>query len=190
MRPPFRPLGHLCAFSLLELAVVVAIISMLAVIAAPEYGRLLDRARSTACMGNLRAIGAALGAYLSDNDGRLPYINNPPPYQVYEDDDDLPPEQEAVTLLEAFGPYGIAETTLRCPADVKASNFFGRVGTSYEWVPRIDGEQSVSPKVLSRRGGLVTRRLGRITVLRDFDTVHFGRGNRLLGDGRVIYYTK
>lgn len=176
-------------FSVLELTVVVAILAMLAALAAPEFGRLLDRARSTACMGNLRAIGSALGAYLADHDGRFPFINNPPPYDVYEEET-LPEDEEAVTLLEAFGPYGVAESTLRCPADVRASNFFGRLGTSYEWVPRIDGEASVSPRVLSRRGGLVTRPLNRITVLRDFDTVHFGRGNRLFGDGSVRFYMR
>lgn len=168
---------------------VVAILGMLAVLAAPEFHRVNDRARSTACMGNLRTLGVALAAYLSDHQGTFPYINNPPPYEVYEEDD-LPPEQPPLSLLEAFGPYGVTENTLRCPADSRAANFFGRVGTSYEWVPRIDGEQSVSPRVLSRRGTISTRPLGRITVLRDFDTVHFGRGNRLLGDGRVIFYTK
>lgn len=70
------------------------------------------------------------------------------------------------------------------------NNRFASTGTSYEWIPRIDGEQSVSPKVLSRRRGLVVRPLGRITVLRDFDTVHFGRSNRLYGDGRVVMVTR
>lgn len=181
-------LGHR-AFTLIELLVVLSIIAMLGVLAAPEFSRTIERARSTACLGNLRSLGVAVNSYVSDNDGRFPYINNPPPYEVYTEDDALPADQEPVTMLEAFGPYGIAEKTLRCPADVKMNNRFASVGTSYEWVPRIDGEQSVSPKVLSRRGGLIARPLGRIVVLRDMDPVHFGRSNRLYGDGRVMMVT-
>lgn len=180
---------HKRAFTLIELLVVLSIIAMLGVLAAPEFSRTLERARSTACLGNLRSLGVAVNSYVSDNDGRLPFINNPPPYTVYEEDDELPADAEPVTMLEAFGPYGISETGVRCPADVKMNNRFASTGNSYEWVPRIDGEQSVSPKVLSRRRGLVTRPIGRITVLRDLDPVHFGRSNRLYGDGRVVMVT-
>ncbi|MEX1117562.1 MAG: hypothetical protein WEB60_02090 [Terrimicrobiaceae bacterium] len=108
---------------------------------------------------------------------------------MYEEDDELPPDVEPTTMLEAFGPYGISENTLRCPADVKMNNRFAATGTSYEWIPRIDGEQSVAPKILSRRRGLVTRPLGKIIVLRDVEGVHFGRSNRLYGDGRVVMVT-
>ena len=75
-----RPLRRQGAFSLLEVLVVLVIVALLAALGAPEYGRMMERAKSAACMGNLRAVGAALGSYLSDHDGRMPYINNPDPY--------------------------------------------------------------------------------------------------------------
>jgi len=181
-----RPLRRQGAFSLLEVLVVLVIVALLAALGAPEYGRMMERAKSAACMGNLRAVGAALGSYLSDHDGRMPYINNPDPYPIYSEDDDLPEEVTPITLVEAFGPYGIPNRGFRCPSDAAMNNQFAKLGTSYEWIPRIDGEQSVAPKVLARRGQLVTRKINRIVVLREFDPVHFGRSNRLYGDGRVI----
>jgi prepilin-type N-terminal cleavage/methylation domain-containing protein len=190
MNTPFPP-GPLTArraFTIVELLVTMAIIAMLAALAAPEYSRLVDRARSTACAGNLRSIGIALLNYVNDNDGRFPHINNPPPLEVYDEDDDLPDDQEPQTLLEALADYGLTAESFRCPADAAdaARSNFQKYGTSYEWIPRIDGEQSVAPRVLSRRRGLVTRKLSRIIVMRDFAGVHFGRANRLYGDGRVI----
>ncbi len=181
--------SHKRAFTLIELLVVLSIIAMLGVIAAPEFSRTIERARSTACLGNLRSLGVAVNSFVSDNDGRFPYINNPPPYEVYEEDDDLPDDVEPVTMMEAFGQYGISDKSFRCPSDVKMKNFFSSVGTSYEWVPRIDDEPRVAPKVLSRRRGLVERPLGRITIIRDWEGVHFGRSNRLYGDGRVVMVT-
>lgn len=186
-------------FTLIELLVVVAIIGMLAALATPEFGRVIDRSHSTACMSNLRGIGVALNSYLADNDGRFPHINNPPPYNVYEstepettgeeDDDGSPVEDDVqpMLLIEAFGPYGISSETLKCPVDAKnAAGYFATCGSSYEWRPLIDGDVSTAPKVLSRRGQLRTRRASRVRVLYDFSPLHFGRANFLYGDGRVV----
>jgi prepilin-type N-terminal cleavage/methylation domain-containing protein len=174
------------AFTLVELVVSLAIVGLLATLALPEFGRLMDRARSASCMGNLRAIGAAVSSYISDNEGRLPHVNNPSPWNVYDEDTPLPDDAEPVTLAEVIASYGLSEQALRCPGDVRMNNRFAQSGTSYEWIPRIDGEQSIAPRVLSRRRGLVNRNLSRIIILRDFDLVHFGRSNRLYGDGRAV----
>jgi len=194
-----RSAGLHGAFTLIELLVVVAIIALLAALSAPEFGRIIDRSQSTACMSNLRGLGVALNSYLADNNGRFPHINNPPPYDVYdspepattgeEKDDGSPVEGdiEAVTLLEAFGPYGISAQTLKCPVDGKQkSGYFATIGSSYEWRPLIDGDLNTAPQVLSRRGQLRTRRASRVRVLYDFSAVHFGRANFLYGDGRVV----
>ncbi len=182
------------AFTLIELLVVIAIMALLGILAMPEFGRLVERAKSATCMGNLRSIGGALGSYLSDHDGRFPHINNPPPFNVYDEaaDDGEAADEDApiLTLSEAFGPYGIPERGFRCPADAAMNNYFAGHGTSYEWVPLVDGEQSVAPKILSRRGQMVVRKNKWIIVLRDFDAVHFGRSNRLYADGHVVMAQK
>jgi prepilin-type N-terminal cleavage/methylation domain-containing protein len=65
------------AFTLIELLVVIAIIAILASIAYPVLTRVLERAKVTKDMNNLRQIGLATQTYLNDNDGTffLPTVN-------------------------------------------------------------------------------------------------------------------
>ncbi len=181
MRVPVRTKG---AFTLIELIAVIAIIAMLITLAVPEYGRIMDRSRSTACMSNLRQIGVAVGLYAADNEGRLPYINNPA-RPVYVDEEDLPEGETAQTMLEALGPYGVIDRVLRCPADAAQNNYFASEGTSYEWRPWIDGESKLTPRVFTRRGTIANRSPSRIRIVMDVDNVHSGRQNALFADGRV-----
>jgi prepilin-type N-terminal cleavage/methylation domain-containing protein len=60
------------AFTLIELLVVIAIIAILAAIAAPIFTGIIERARVTQDMNNLRQIGLAVQVYLNDNDQVLP----------------------------------------------------------------------------------------------------------------------
>lgn len=175
------------AFTLIELLVTIAIIGLLITLAAPEFDRIMARARSVVCMSNLRNIGVAVGSYVSDNGGKMPFINNAN-YPVYDDEEDTDGTTEPITMLEAFSPYGITERVLHCPED---STYFAKDGTSYEWRPIIDGETKISPRTLSRRGGLAVRDAWRITIVSDTDRgVHFGRANRLKADGQVVMVSK
>lgn len=169
------------AFSLVELMVVMAIIAMLATIAMPEYDTIRDRARSTACMANLRSIGVAVGLYASDNEGKMPYIDNKT-NPVYDDPDDVPEGIEPMTMLEAFSPYGLTENTFHCPSD---KFYFATQGSSYEWRPFIDGESKFTPKMFTRRGAMSVRSPSRIRIVSDMTPVHFGRQNYLFADGRA-----
>ncbi len=63
-----RPLG----FTLIELLVVMAIISILGAILFPVFSRAKEKARQTACMSNLRQLGAATMMYAQDYDGTYP----------------------------------------------------------------------------------------------------------------------
>jgi prepilin-type N-terminal cleavage/methylation domain-containing protein len=58
-------------FTLIELFVVIAVIIILAGIALPTYTTMLERARVTQDLSNLRQIGLATQLYLNDNDGVL-----------------------------------------------------------------------------------------------------------------------
>ncbi len=59
-------------FTLIELLVVMAVILLLSAIAVPMIGRALERAKTTQCMANLRAMSQGVGVFLVENQGRFP----------------------------------------------------------------------------------------------------------------------
>jgi prepilin-type N-terminal cleavage/methylation domain-containing protein len=66
------------AFTLIELLVVIAGIGILVAIAVPALTSVLDRAKATKDMSNLRQIGVLMQTYLNDKDGILPVISADP----------------------------------------------------------------------------------------------------------------
>jgi len=60
-------------FTLIEMLVVIAIIALLATLLTPMVGRVMDKAKQTACKSNLHQIGIAAQGYANDNGGYLPY---------------------------------------------------------------------------------------------------------------------
>jgi prepilin-type N-terminal cleavage/methylation domain-containing protein/prepilin-type processing-associated H-X9-DG protein len=168
------------AFSLIELMLAIAIAGILMALAMPEYQKMVARARSVACLNNLRQIGIAVGAYLADNDNTFPFIEPNPDDPVYD------AVYEAKPMLTELGPYGVTQQILKCPEDLKASNYFQLRGSSYQWCPILDGELKVNPVVYGRRGGARTVNPARMRLCMDFETVHFNRANRLYADGHVV----
>jgi prepilin-type N-terminal cleavage/methylation domain-containing protein/prepilin-type processing-associated H-X9-DG protein len=59
-------------FTMIELLLVIAVIAVLATIAYPVFIGILERAKATKDMNNLRQIGIATQLYMNDNDGALP----------------------------------------------------------------------------------------------------------------------
>src|SRR4051794_20685662 len=59
------------AFTLIELLVVVAIVAILAAILFPVLAQAREKARSAACLSNLRQLGAGTQMYIQDYDERL-----------------------------------------------------------------------------------------------------------------------
>jgi len=59
------------AFTLIELLVVIVTIGILVAIATPVFTRVLERAKATKDMSNLRQIGLATQLYMNDNSGVL-----------------------------------------------------------------------------------------------------------------------
>ena len=65
------------AFTLVEILVVIAIISLLAAIIFPTFALVRANARKTSCLSNLKQIGAAMEMYKADYDGRFPFAVDP-----------------------------------------------------------------------------------------------------------------
>jgi prepilin-type N-terminal cleavage/methylation domain-containing protein/prepilin-type processing-associated H-X9-DG protein len=58
-------------FTLIELLVVIAIIAILAAILFPVFAQVREKARSIACLSNMKQIATGVAMYVSDNDERL-----------------------------------------------------------------------------------------------------------------------
>lgn len=59
------------AFTLIELLVVITVIAILAGIALPVYGKVLEKSRATTDGSNLKQLGLGIAAYLNDNDEQM-----------------------------------------------------------------------------------------------------------------------
>ncbi len=169
------------AFTLVELLVVMAIIGLLVSLLIPTMQTTMDKAKSITCMGNLRQIGLAVNLYVVDHDGTYPFVESDPSDPVYPSQ-----ETEAKPIKDALTPYGITPQVLRCPMDQGgASSYFQTKGSSYQWVPILDGETKVNPRIYTPRGAF-TVSPSMIRICMDYEPVHFNRCNRLYGDGHVV----
>jgi prepilin-type N-terminal cleavage/methylation domain-containing protein len=68
MRPKTRPVG----FTLIELMIVVAILSILALIILPKFGQLVRKSSESATRGHMGAMRSALSIYYSSLEGMYP----------------------------------------------------------------------------------------------------------------------
>ncbi len=68
------------AFTVIELLVVIAILAILTAFLFSAVTSATEASRRTACLSNLREIGAGIGVYAADNNGMIPYGPKAPPF--------------------------------------------------------------------------------------------------------------
>ena len=164
-------------FTLLELLIVIGIIGLLVTMVAPQLGKMLRRARRTACKANLKGSSSAFHAYSQDH-GVFPEARNMPSAELGESDPPPPPP-----LTEVMSEY-VAPKALRCPADNgdgkdQYEPYYKTEGISYEYNTSLGGEPPEN-----------ARMAGYTWVLRDYEFFHAYQGedgamNYLLLDGEV-----
>lgn len=201
MTLPVRPSRlRRAAFTLIELICVIAIIAVLASLIMPSIGTVQQKALSISCASNLRAIGVACQAYLSDHNNLYPCVQPLPTVSAYPADfqETVYPSLAALDgSAGALTNYGITTDTIKCPADMKSPNCsYTLYKSSYDWRPTLDDEVSTEPIIYGRRfvvtgsTGAFVAKLSKVRQVYDDNVgIHFGHVNALYADGHVVSYT-
>lgn len=119
MRPNQRGL------SIIEVAIVITLISVMMALSLPMFSSANARARSELCQQNLVEIGQAIVSD-ANTTGQLPTVYN------------LTPNQAGQSLPELLEPLRLSPNIVFCPSDeTEASQ---ALGTSYRWGMAFNGQ--------------------------------------------------
>lgn len=159
-----------CAFTLLELLVVFAVLAVLAGLTLVAVNRGLQSARATACASNLRQLGVALSGYLAEHDQRMPVLKA----------GRLSREEEVAVVDNTIDRYISARAVFACPAD---HQYAAASGTSYFWNVALNGQALASLNFFQ-----LSNQHGQIPVLADKAGFHpyiENKVNILYADGHA-----
>lgn len=108
-------------FSLIELLIVIAILSILAALLFPVFASARNKSREATCASNLRQAGIAFGMYTADYDGMYPYAVDPADRDTPQIWNPFPAFQAQIPdlpwLHEVLQPYVKSQEIFHCPSD-------------------------------------------------------------------------
>jgi prepilin-type N-terminal cleavage/methylation domain-containing protein/prepilin-type processing-associated H-X9-DG protein len=132
--------GRERGFTLVELIVVIAVVTILAAIAVPVTGRVIQTARATACISNLNSLGSALGLYLGDHNQIMPTLQ--PGRQSTA--------QDVPVIDNTLNAYARDPHIFVCPGDTKG--IAAATGTSYFWNNALNGQSTANLQFFLSKG--------------------------------------
>lgn len=158
------------AFTLLELLVVLGVVGVLSALALPAVRSAVARAESAKCLGQLKSLGAAFGAYLSDHEMRLPVMA-----AARSSTSEEVPALDTVLAAYVGDPRAFV-----CPSD---RTIAAKTGTSYFYNSALGGQSIAALNFLG-----LSEAPTRIPVLVDKEGWHkhsASRVNHLFADGHA-----
>ena len=161
------------AFTLIELAIVTAIIAILTGLLLPAISRSRELGRSAVCLNNLHQIGIGLQIYVQDNQNMLPVMYDRP----------LTNTPPGPAINQVLLPYlnGVSNI-FHCPSD---NHLFELTGSSYAWNSLLNGQDADHLQMLTN-----AYLMYQIFVVFDKEKFHLARGDRrainyLYADGHI-----
>jgi prepilin-type N-terminal cleavage/methylation domain-containing protein/prepilin-type processing-associated H-X9-DG protein len=158
--------GEVRGFTLLELIVVIAIVTIVAALVIPAWQRSQANGHAAACMNNLRQIGAGLTKYLGEHDQTFPSL------ALARENK----EQQVPTLDTVLLPYIGNSAVFACPADTK--RLAEITGTSYLWNYKLNGQKLAAVRVSFVKHDTIEEQ-SRIMVIGDKEGWHPYLKNKL-----------
>ncbi len=158
-------------FTLIELLVVITIITVLSAIVLPFMARARAKAKSTACINNLKNIGVGIMMYLEESRDIMPVAAQLPSANF----------NSKPRIVDILGPHIGDTKVFRCLSD---DSYYESEGASYEYNTRLGGRR-VADSFLSKKWGEEN-----VPVMYDYEPFHgkpgkAGAANYLFADGHV-----
>jgi len=157
-------------FTLIELAVVMAIVGVLIALIIPAYRFTTHRAESAKCLGNLRGIGIALNGWLGDNNMTMPPLAAGRKTL----------SEEVPVIDNTLDKYTDDRRIFSCPSDRSLARI---TGTSYYWNNALSGQSAANLNLF-----VFITDLSRIPIVVDKEGWHRPveqKVNHLFADGHV-----